>query len=203
MGDLSSLSMPVIALLAGLIGSVLTVAIGKILDLIQKRQEHRYSLQKTFFERKLKVAEAIVINSYKAINLIAPLNTLLKKLPELAVRNIEITNLIQSQADKLSSLLQETDNSIYATPLYFDTPAYDSRPYEKLLDSFTALYLAINTFKSLGPDVVKVSDPEKIIELFKPLLESLADLIATMEHLKTGTETYIRSLRDQMRKYEA
>ena len=42
----------ILALLAALLGSILTIGIGKVLDLIQKRQEHKYSLQKIFFEKK-------------------------------------------------------------------------------------------------------------------------------------------------------
>jgi hypothetical protein len=39
------------AIISGLIGSVLTVIVSKILDIIQQSREHRYSIQKTFFTK--------------------------------------------------------------------------------------------------------------------------------------------------------
>jgi hypothetical protein len=47
-------------ILGGLIGSVFTVVITKLLDILQKGKEHKYSLQKMFFEKKLLAAEATI-----------------------------------------------------------------------------------------------------------------------------------------------
>lgn len=47
-------------LVAGLLGAVVTIIVTRVLDLIQKSKEHKYSLQKLFFEKKLQAAEASV-----------------------------------------------------------------------------------------------------------------------------------------------
>jgi hypothetical protein len=48
------------AILGGLIGSILTVVITKLLEIIQKSKEHKYTLEKSFFEKKLLAAEATI-----------------------------------------------------------------------------------------------------------------------------------------------
>lgn len=49
-----------IGILGGLIGSILTVVITKLLEMLQKSKEHKYNLQKSFFEKKLLAAEATI-----------------------------------------------------------------------------------------------------------------------------------------------
>ncbi|NKI32953.1 hypothetical protein [Croceivirga thetidis] len=50
-----------IGILGGLIGSILTVIISKILDLVQKKNEYSYDLKKQFFNKKMQAAEAAII----------------------------------------------------------------------------------------------------------------------------------------------
>lgn len=47
-------------ILGGLIGSILTVVVTKLLEILQKSKEHKYTLQKSFFEKKLLAAEATI-----------------------------------------------------------------------------------------------------------------------------------------------
>lgn len=47
-------------ILGGLIGSIITVVVTKLLEILQKSKEHKYSLQKSFFEKKLAAAEATI-----------------------------------------------------------------------------------------------------------------------------------------------
>lgn len=46
------------ALLGGLIGSTLTVVSKELLEIFRDSKQHSYSLQKYYFEKKLKAAEA-------------------------------------------------------------------------------------------------------------------------------------------------
>lgn len=48
------------AILGGLIGSVGTVVFSKLLEIFQLSKQHKYSLQKLFFEKKLAAAEATI-----------------------------------------------------------------------------------------------------------------------------------------------
>lgn len=55
------MSEQMIGVLGGLIGSILTVVITKVLDLIQKKNEYTYDLKKQFFNKKLQAAEAAIM----------------------------------------------------------------------------------------------------------------------------------------------
>jgi len=48
------------AIIGGIIGSIFTVLISKILDIFQKSKDHKYSLEKIFFEKKLYAAEVTI-----------------------------------------------------------------------------------------------------------------------------------------------
>lgn len=50
-----------IGILGGLIGSILTVVITKIIDLVQKKNEYIYDLKRQFFSKKLQTAEAAIM----------------------------------------------------------------------------------------------------------------------------------------------
>ena len=71
------------AIIGGLIGSVLTVIISKILDIMQQSREHRYSIQKTFFTKKLEVAEAAVSQWYVSSNVLGSIARLYEQAPVL------------------------------------------------------------------------------------------------------------------------
>jgi len=50
-----------IAIFGGLLGSIFTVVITKILEIIQKKNEYQYELKKQFFAKKLEAAEAAIM----------------------------------------------------------------------------------------------------------------------------------------------
>jgi hypothetical protein len=155
--QVSTSTLAIVATLAALLGSIFTGAIGKILDLIQKNQEHKYSLQKAFFEKKLKVGEALVTYTRKTMGLVGPMNILLKKTPDLATLPkgpVNIPDFVQAEIERLSSqlktLVQEIDDSIYAADLYFDNPMpHFGNQYERLLSSFMKVAFIINKASSL------------------------------------------------------
>jgi hypothetical protein len=110
----------IIVTLAALLSSIFTVTLGKILDLIQKHQEHKYSLQKAFFEKKLKTEEAIVSLTQKAISFLGSTSTILTNIP-----NIFTTpgpgSFLMSQLQILSSqipkFMQDVNEYVWVAPL--------------------------------------------------------------------------------------
>jgi gas vesicle protein len=56
-----------VGIFGGIIGSILTVVITKLIDLIQKSKEHKYALGKMFFEKKLNAAE-IITTQYQILS---------------------------------------------------------------------------------------------------------------------------------------
>jgi len=81
--DSSQFSPSTIALLSALISSIITIGITKVLDLIQKRQEYKYSLQKIFVEKKLEMAEDMVAFFYRTKMVYQSMSRLLEKAPSL------------------------------------------------------------------------------------------------------------------------
>jgi hypothetical protein len=73
-------TLSVITLLSGLLGSILTIVLTKVLDLFQKSKEHKYSLQKVFFERKLNAAETATIQFQILANACFNLSVLFERL---------------------------------------------------------------------------------------------------------------------------
>jgi hypothetical protein len=55
------MSEQMIGILGGLVGSILTVVITKVLDLVQKKNEYTYDLKKQFFSKKLQAAESAIM----------------------------------------------------------------------------------------------------------------------------------------------
>lgn len=69
-----------LALFSGLVGSILTVTIGKILELVQESKKHKYSLKRVFFEKKLASLEAAVRLWYKSAEMTGMLSALLAQI---------------------------------------------------------------------------------------------------------------------------
>lgn len=84
-------------ILGGLIGSILTVSLSKLLEIIQKSKEHKYSLEKSFFEKKLLAAEA-TITQYTILS---------NALTNLAVLYDRINNVTNDVEDFLLNTLHQ------------------------------------------------------------------------------------------------
>jgi len=84
-------------ILGGLIGSILTVSLSKLLEIIQKSKEHKYSLEKSFFEKKLLAAEA-TITQYTILS---------NALTNLAVLYDRINNVTNDVEDFLQNTLHQ------------------------------------------------------------------------------------------------
>ena len=210
----------IIVTLAALLSSIFTVAIGKILDLIQKRQEHKYSLQKAFFEKKLKVAEALVIYSRKTMEIVGPLTVLFKRIPQFALMpsgQINMLDFLNSETQRISSQLktfaQETHDSVYAAALYFDTPMPNpDTAYERVLTSFMKLAFVINkfsllknadgTFRFSTPVATGSPEEAELLKILKELTQAMTDFTSTIDALKNETDNFIRYVRDEMKRYE-
>lgn len=187
-----------------MLGSILTIGIGKVLDLIQKRQEHKYSLQKIFFEKKLKVAEVIVGHGEKLRNILEPLSTILEKVTVLPATP-EIGSLLTSQLQTLSSRIQNFQQEINdyndASKLYFDKAILNPvvmPSYQKVFTFIVGFFLLVEKAKALTPDTIG-TEGQKIKE---EVIQLVMSLKSDMDSLKTGIEKSISELRDEMKKYE-
>jgi len=195
----------IIVVLSGLIGSILTIAVSKVLDLIQKRQEHKYALRKAFFEKKLQVAEAVVGNLQKTINLFQPISTVLRKIPDFATAGTTrdfLESQMQTFSSKAQKILQETSDCSYAAQLYFDVGKLNkiiSLCYEKMLNCTIMSGLLEKKVRSITPESVSKTDLEEIVKQWSELLK---DIALTIDSLKTSMDSFISAIRDEMKKYE-
>lgn len=195
----------IIAIAAGLAGSILTIAIGKALDLIQKRQEHKYSLQKAFFEKRLEVAEALVGNLRKAIDFLEASSAILRKTPDFVTTDksrefLEVR--MQALTSQAQTMVQQTKECYYAAPLYFDTEKLDrvgSLCNEKILNCFLMIGLLYKKLHAVGSDNPSKEDLEVIIHQFGELLK---DIMATIESSKAAMVKFVHDFRDEMKEYK-
>ncbi len=195
----------VIAVAAGLAGSILTIVFSKALDFIQKRQEHKYSLQKVFFEKKMGVAEVIVANFRKTIDLMEATSPILRKIHDPVTTDQSrklLESLMQALTSQARKMLQETEECYYAAPLYFDTENLDrvrSLLNEKIADSLVLFGLLGKKLDAVGAVNVSTEDLEVIICQFSELLK---DIMATLESSKLVMGKFVHDLRDEMEKYK-
>lgn len=191
--------------LVGLASSIITIGISKVLDLIQRRQEHRYSLQKTFFEKKLEMAEQLVAFFYRMRMICQSLKLLLEKTPDMA-RISTGRDWILSQVEEIgkraNKLVEETNSAAFASPLYFDLDEMDSFSSDLqqiVTDSLVSLYQKLEGL----PTEENLSEA-KIAEVTKILAEWFAMLKATkllIDSAEAKMDKFIRSVRSEMGKY--
>ena len=197
----------IIAIVAGLVGSILTISFGKVLDLVQKRQEHRYSLQRAFFEKRIEAAEALVGNMRRAISFLEGISVICKRVTDLAITDLS-SELLKGQLQILSSqaqtMMQQTKENYYAAPLYFDMEQLDrinSIVYDKILTLCLMMGLIDMMIKrhAARSDNPSKEDSEDIIHKFGELFDGI---VVTLESSKDAMAKFVRDLRDEMKEYK-
>jgi len=200
-------------ILGGLIGSILTVLISKMLDVFQKSKEHKYSLEKSFFEKKLLAAEA-TITQYTI------LSTSLTNLSVLYER-------IHNETDEIEEYLQDTlyqqamqnlevaNNASFivanSVTLYFDLDAKFNQ--NQIITDFYNLLGAIQPLTDDLNQANQYYEKMKGTNLEKPayttLTKSNDQLNDLMESISTSYITFnnqlmnvVRQIRSEMKKFE-
>src|SRR5690625_7256892 len=134
-----------IGIFGGLIGSVLTVVIGKSLEILQKSKEHKYELEKQFFVKKLSAAEAAVMQYSLLSDALSQLIILYSRYAayETDVGKQLNENLLKQINEKIALSNNASFNIANALGLYFDLDYYFSNTH--ILSNF------YDTLNSLGP----------------------------------------------------
>jgi hypothetical protein len=113
-----------ITLLSGVLGSILTIVLTKVLDLFQKSKEHKYSLQKAFFERKLNAAETATIQFQILANACFSLSVLFERLNSKKGQDDDENFLDKHLFDQLTLQTEVANNASFlianSVTLYFD-----------------------------------------------------------------------------------
>lgn len=204
-------SVYLVGLLSALLGSILTVLIGKFFDIFQKSKEHQYALRKIFFERKLAVAEDLFIQWQVLVSEYGKLAVVFDRLSE-KEENTNIGLLNNSLADALNNITKISEHLSSAIYLYFnlDSSEIINREYfNKIIDTLSPIRdltdeIDINTKLANDPKYILIKDKfqgeiNSLIEDMKPHLKILSNII---EESKNTTSHLMKSIRCEFEKYD-
>jgi hypothetical protein len=188
-----------LVLFGGLVGSIATVGVGKIIDLIQKKQEHEYSLQKMFFEKKLRVTEDYVNYLQNSINALLPLIYILQNVQKrpLSIFNKATSAQFVESLSRLKKISEEKDNK-YMAGLYYDLSKMgelDSRFTENVLEIMTRLNEKTEALRS-------ETAPEKQSQLREDIFQEIAFFADMLEKGKKDMNEMISQCRESMKQFE-
>jgi hypothetical protein len=116
-----------IALISGLLSSISTIFATKLLDIFQNKKQHRYSIEKLYFEKKINAAELIVSQLTLLSGAIMHCSILFERLKEKDY--FELDNEFETNVDRnleltIDKQLKQAENSLFVIAntltLYFD-----------------------------------------------------------------------------------
>ncbi|MHB8336943.1 MAG: hypothetical protein ACYDEE_05980 [Ignavibacteriaceae bacterium] len=206
-------SYAIYSILGGLLGSILTIIISKVLDIFQQSVKHKHSLQKTFFTQKLKVAEAAVSQWYSSASIFGSMARLYEQAPVLPKgigRDIfhAINNSLTIQLNKIQDASNQIANAFL---LYFDID--DSfwnnealNNFYKSLSSLKTLVTTIEFFNNLHtslPDSdYKQNIQKEIDRLNKELEKEIKGFVLFIDTARDLLIALLKKVRTEMKKYE-
>lgn len=207
------MSEELIGILGGLIGSILTVVITKVLELVQKKNEFNYELKKQFFSNKLLSAESATIQYEHLTVVINQLIILFSRYRESdsnVGRNLN-ENLLKQIDEKIalansSSLALSSSINLYFdltsnyTPNEILTNFYDSinmlAPYSENVEKTHEQYL-----RFIGTEQEK--DAYEIYENAENILgQAMKDVADGYKVFEVELRKQICQIRAEMKKYE-
>ena len=176
-------------------------------------REHRYSIQKTFFTKKLEVAEAAVSQWYVSSNVLGSIARLYEQAPVLE-KGIErdVFNIMNNSLTIQLNKLQEASNQIANSfLLYFDID--DSfwnnealNNFLKCLSNLKVIITSLDMFHNLNSGIPE-NDYKKLIQkeidrLNKELEKEMKNFVSFIDDSREGMITLLKKVRNEMKKYE-
>lgn len=203
------------AVLGGLIGSLATIAITKLLELLQKSKEHKYSLQKAFFVKKLETAEVAVRQWYVLSTSIGGLAKMYERAPVDEVGyDPEVFNAMHLKLTELVNQVDLSANSVANSfLLYFDMDEeslWDMNSLDKYFEKLSDIVTSANElryYEELVPSIVGTEHEaivnQRIIEISKNLGPELVALAGIMREMQQGVIDLLSKVRKEMSKYDS
>jgi hypothetical protein len=189
-----------IALISGLISSLATIFFTNYFELIKNKKQHRYSIEKLYFEKKVNAAELIVSQLSYLSGAIMHCSILLERLKEknhIAEENLFEANVNENLESTINKQLKQAENSTFIISntlmLYFDID----------IDSNTSF--AKETAKQIHNLIGKTG--EKIDAIYSAY-DYYQKVINTIDHNKAvsnyeaATIEYKKHIQDTVEKYE-
>lgn len=180
-----------------LAGSLATMVVGKILDSAQRRKDHSYALQKEFFEKKLKAAEAVIGSCYAMASLLSYFDVLIQKLPQHAG-----TPFLSDFVKSLSTQAQKINNEISLVQVSSAALYFDTAKLEILGKAFGEQFVTAMLMLGRISKSVEAGDEATKEKMKGEVTKSLQDISLSLQHLKTGMDSFIKEVRSEMKKNE-
>lgn len=206
--------MSIDGVLGGLVGSILTVIATKVFDLIREGRQHRYALERSFFEKKLRAAEAAVAQWYLLASSLGALAALYEKMSS-SEKELSF-EIFKGMHDQFSSQLRRVSEATteipQAIPLFFDIEDPTASDYElfrrfldclsnvQALDLSLAVTLKVyDVSKGTEYEQTAWAEVKKIDQQYKHCFKELSDVVNEMQK---QTVKFLAKIRMEMKKYE-
>lgn len=191
-----------IGILGGLIGSILTVVITKVLELVQKKNEFDYELKKQFFNKKLLSAESATMqyaHLSEGINQLIILFSRYRESDSNVGRNLN-DNLLK-QIDEKIALANSSSLALSSSiNLYFDlTTNYSTNEIlTNFYDSINMLAPYIENVEITHEQYLRFIGTEQENEAFEIYQNAENFLGQAMKNVADGYKVFDAELRKQM-----
>ena len=203
----------IIGILSGLIGSILTVVITKLLELIQKKNEFKYDLKKQFFAKKLLAAEKTIM---QYSHLSEALNQLIVLFSRYKESNSNVgKNLNDNLFNQLDQKIALVNSSAFALSssitLYFDlTSNYSTNEIlTSFYDQVNMLAPYVENVEITHEQYLRFKGTEQENEAYEIYQNAESYLDQAMKNVAEGYKIFDVELRNQighirveMKKYE-
>jgi hypothetical protein len=200
---------------SGLIGALATIFLTKIFELIQKSKEHKYALQKAFFERKINAGEIAVAQWTILRSSMIALSTLTDKALEISSELGE--EVSQELYSDLNKKIKEAQTATYhlANAVYFyfdieDEKLWDNNSLIKFVDKLEqvgqlfANYSELLDYYSKLPDNEHATEIEnKLDTLEREMNSKLKEIAKLFSDASKEYSILIKQIRKDVRKFEA
>lgn len=202
-----------VGILGGLIGSILTVVITKILELLQKKNEFNYELKKQFFNKKLLAAEAATIQGShlsEAINQLIVLFSRYRESDSNVGKNLN-DNLLKQIEEKIALANSSSLALSSSINLYFDLASnYTTNEiFISFYDSLNMLAPYTENVEITHEQYLRHIGTEHENEAFEIYQNAENFLGEEMKNVANGYKIFdvelrnqIRQIRSEMKKYE-
>lgn len=157
-------------ILSGLIGSIATIVLTKLIELLQKSKEHKYSLQKAFFDRKINAGEIAVAQWTMLRSSMITLSTLMDKALEISSELGQ--QVSQELYSDLNKRIKEAQTATYhlANAVYFyfdieDEKLWHNNSVIKFVDNLEQVGQLSSNYSELLDYYLKLPDNDHAKEI--------------------------------------
>lgn len=202
-----------LAIIAGLLGSILTVIVTKGLDIFQKKYEYKIELKKQFFIKKLQAGETAMIQY-------THLSVALQQLSMLYIEHDKLQtginqNLKENFLEQINSKLEFINSTSLilssSVGLYFDfkSNVYEAKIFTIISEKVDVLSNFIDSANFAYENYTKTSDIKEKDQAFEKyeveydkLIRAMKDIGILYKQIDDEVHVQMKQMRNDMRKYE-